>query len=63
MGLTFLMFKDWLEARKNSPHLNKIVHPFDWTFSTDYAGTVTYTQVSTRPQGAYAVPVCLYGFD
>jgi hypothetical protein len=41
------MFKDWLEARKNSPHLNKIVHPFDWTFSTDYAGTVTYTQVST----------------
>lgn len=33
--------QDWLEARKNSPHLNKIVHPFDWTYSTDYSGTIT----------------------
>ena len=30
---------DWLAARKESPHLNNIVHPFDWTFTTQYKGT------------------------
>ena len=30
--------KDWLAARQESPHLNNIVHPFDWTYTTDYKG-------------------------
>jgi len=34
--------KEWLAARKNSPHINKIVHPYDWTFTTDYMGTYTH---------------------
>lgn len=32
---------DWLAARKDSPHLNKIVHPYDWTFTTEYKGTLS----------------------
>jgi hypothetical protein len=39
------VIQDWLEARKNSAHIHNIVHPFDWTFSTDYAGTITAAQV------------------
>jgi len=31
--------KEWMEARQDSPHVNKIVHPYDWTFSTAYQGT------------------------
>jgi type 2A phosphatase activator TIP41 len=31
--------KEWLEARKDSPHANKVVHPYDWTFTTDYQGS------------------------
>jgi len=34
--------KDWLAARQNSPHINKIVHPYDWTFTTDYKGTTSH---------------------
>ena len=30
--------KDWLAARQESPHLNNIVHPFDWTYTTNYKG-------------------------
>jgi len=33
---------DWLAARQDSPHLNKIVHPYDWTFTTEYKGTLTH---------------------
>ena len=29
---------DWLAARQESPHLNNIVHPFDWTYTTQYKG-------------------------
>ena len=25
-------------SRKDSPHLNKVVHPYDWTYTTDYKG-------------------------
>jgi type 2A phosphatase activator TIP41 len=32
--------KEWMEARQDSPHANKIVHPYDWTFSTAYQGTL-----------------------
>jgi len=37
--------KEWLESRQNqsssAQHL-KVVHPYDWTFTTDYAGTITH---------------------
>jgi len=33
--------KEWLEARKNSPYINKVVHPYDWTFTTNYSGTIS----------------------
>jgi len=32
--------KEWIAARKDSPHVSKIVHPYDWTFTTDYQGTL-----------------------
>ena len=28
----------WQASRKDSPHLNKVVHPYDWTYTTDYKG-------------------------
>ena len=31
---------DWLAARQDSPHLNKIRHPYDWTFTTQYKGVL-----------------------
>ena len=30
--------KDWLASRQESPHLNNIVHPYDWTYTTNYKG-------------------------
>jgi len=33
---------DWLAARQDSPHLNKIIHPYDWTFTTQYKGEMLY---------------------
>lgn len=30
----------WQAARQDSPHLAKVVHPYDWTFTTDYKGTL-----------------------
>lgn len=34
--------KEWLEARKESAHLHKIVHPYDWTYTpSDYRGTTS----------------------
>lgn len=34
--------KDWLEARKDSAHIHKIVKPYDWTYTpNDYRGTLT----------------------
>eukprot|EP00088_Acartia_fossae_P039717 TRINITY_DN41338_c0_g1_i1.p1 TRINITY_DN41338_c0_g1~~TRINITY_DN41338_c0_g1_i1.p1 ORF type:complete len:269 (+),score=79.17 TRINITY_DN41338_c0_g1_i1:108-914(+) len=35
--------REWLESRQNSaPENLKVVHPYDWTFSTDYSGSVTH---------------------
>jgi len=31
--------ESWLASRKDSPHLNKVIHPYDWTYTTDYRGT------------------------
>ena len=28
----------WLAARQDSQHLNNILHPYDWTFTTNYKG-------------------------
>jgi type 2A phosphatase activator TIP41 len=36
------MSQEWLDARKSSPHLNKIIHPYDWTYTTDYSGTLSH---------------------
>eukprot|EP00088_Acartia_fossae_P069355 TRINITY_DN9033_c0_g1_i1.p1 TRINITY_DN9033_c0_g1~~TRINITY_DN9033_c0_g1_i1.p1 ORF type:complete len:280 (+),score=66.93 TRINITY_DN9033_c0_g1_i1:127-966(+) len=36
--------KEWMESRQNentAGHL-KVVHPYDWTFSTDYSGTISH---------------------
>lgn len=32
--------KAWKEARSDCEHIDKIIHPFDWTFTTDYMGTL-----------------------
>lgn len=32
--------KQWKEARAGCEFIDKVVHPFDWTFTTDYAGTL-----------------------
>ncbi len=35
------MSKEWLEARANHAHINKIAKPYDWTFTpTNYRGTL-----------------------
>lgn len=31
----------WQAARQDSPHLNKVIHPYDWTFTTDYSGSLS----------------------
>ena len=28
----------WLASRQESPHLNNIVRPYDWTYTTSYKG-------------------------
>ncbi|XP_074660671.1 TIP41-like protein [Tubulanus polymorphus] len=38
----------WLKARSDSEHIHHVVRPFDWTFSTDYTGTLL---------GSDAVPI------
>lgn len=30
----------WMEARADSKHIKEVVKPFDWTFTTDYKGTM-----------------------
>ena len=39
-----ISIQEWLESRKNessaAEHL-KVVHPYDWTFTTDYSGMFT----------------------
>jgi len=31
---------EWKAARAGCEHIEKIIHPFDWTFATDYSGTL-----------------------
>ncbi|PIK48329.1 putative TIP41-like protein, partial [Apostichopus japonicus] len=38
--------ESWQKARSNCEFLNKVIKPFDWTFTTDYKGTV----ISTGPE-------------
>jgi len=33
--------REWKEARAECEHVENVIHPFDWTFSTDYCGTLT----------------------
>lgn len=36
------MSKEWLDARSDHAHINKIAKPYDWTYSpTNYRGTLT----------------------
>ncbi|CAK8672464.1 unnamed protein product [Clavelina lepadiformis] len=36
--------KEWNESRKNNEFIKETVKPFDWTFTTDYKGTVNDPQ-------------------
>lgn len=38
--------ESWQKARSDCEFLNKVIKPFDWTFTTDYKGTI----VSTGPE-------------
>ncbi|ELT97899.1 hypothetical protein CAPTEDRAFT_149664 [Capitella teleta] len=31
---------EWMQARAESEHISRILKPFDWTFTTDYKGTL-----------------------
>lgn len=33
--------KEWKESRADCEFIDKLVHPFDWTFTTPYKGTLT----------------------
>lgn len=33
----------WREARRDCEFINTIVRPFDWTFTTDYVGSLKYS--------------------
>ena len=44
----------WLASRQESPHLNNIVHPYDWTYTTSYKGAVKYQLLRNK--------YCLYIF-
>ena len=33
--------KEWKESRADMEFIDKMVHPFDWTFTTPYKGTLT----------------------
>jgi len=33
--------KEWKAARSGCEHIENVIHPFDWTFATDYCGTLT----------------------
>ena len=42
--------ESWLASRKDSPHLNKVVHPYDWTYTTDYKGSLSpHWEVESAP--------------
>jgi type 2A phosphatase activator TIP41 len=33
--------KEWKESRADCEFIDKLIHPFDWTFTTPYKGTLT----------------------
>ena len=33
--------KEWKESRMDNADIEKVTKPFDWTFTTDYKGTIT----------------------
>ena len=35
--------KEWKESRQDMEFIDKMVHPFDWTFTTNYKGNLTST--------------------
>eukprot|EP00095_Tigriopus_kingsejongensis_P002115 maker-scaffold447_size167621-snap-gene-0.42 protein:Tk02115 transcript:maker-scaffold447_size167621-snap-gene-0.42-mRNA-1 annotation:"hypothetical protein DAPPUDRAFT_302576" len=50
--------KNWLAARKDSPHINKIIKPYDWTYTpATYRGTLIgdADQIKVEP--------CPHGID
>ena len=32
----------WLASRSENPHHNKIAHPYDWTYTTNYKGDIQF---------------------
>jgi type 2A phosphatase activator TIP41 len=40
--------KEWKAARADCEHIENVIHPFDWTFATDYAGSLL-GNVSVEP--------------
>ena len=32
----------WLASRSENPHHNKIAHPYDWTYTTNYKGDIHF---------------------
>jgi len=34
--------EEWQRARQNNAQSLKVVHPYDWTFTTDYSGSITH---------------------
>jgi len=40
--------QEWKAARADCEHIDNIIHPFDWTFATDYSGTLL-GNISTGP--------------
>lgn len=65
--------QDWLASRQDSPHLNKVVKPYDWTYTTDYKGdlsphwrvlpsslTIDYTRLKVQEKILFFDEVVLY---
>lgn len=40
--------KEWKESRQDCEFIDKLVHPFDWTFTTPYKGTFTGKEEKAR---------------
>lgn len=40
--------KEWKESRADCEFIDKLVHPFDWTFTTPYKGTLISAEGSSK---------------
>jgi len=48
--------KEWKESRADCEFIDKLVHPFDWTFTTPYKGTLTkYDTNEANPRSTLKV--------